>query len=311
MSVWTSLPHLPTFSVSHVGDRIVERHPRTRASRSASMTTSEWTLIGVFLATIALMFGTRLRPDVVAILAALSLGLLGVIPDGAVFQGLSSTVVMTLIGLFILAEGLEDTGVIRWAAQRLAMLGGGGSERRLLLTLMATAAVLSLGMSNVAVGALFIPASSRVARASGVPLSGLLLPVSYASLLGGMATIFTSANIIMSDLLIQQGSMPLGMMDFALTGGLVAVAGVTYMLVAGHRFLPERDRDVEDPNGDFFGLYKLGERFWEFEVTRLAARGQDDRGCRLRRALRRVGARDPPTPPDLSRSRTRHRHPAG
>jgi di/tricarboxylate transporter len=232
------------------------------------MTTSEWTLIGVFLATIALMFGTRLRPDVVAILAALSLGLLGVIPDGAVFQGLSSTVVMTLIGLFILAEGLEDTGVIRWAAQRLAMLGGGGSERRLLLTLMATAAVLSLGMSNVAVGALFIPASSRVARASGVPLSGLLLPVSYASLLGGMATIFTSANIIMSDLLIQQGSMPLGMMDFALTGGLVAVAGVTYMLVAGHRFLPERDRDVEDPNGDFFGLYKLGERFWEFEVTK-------------------------------------------
>ena len=230
------------------------------------MTIPEWILVGVFLATIALMFGTRLRPDVVAILSALSLGLLGVIPDGTVFQGLSSTVVVTLVGLFILAEGLEDTGVIRWAAQRLATLGGGGSERRLLLTLMATAAVLSLGMSNVAVGALFLPASSRVARSSGVPVSGLLLPVSYATLLGGMATIFTSANIIMSDLLIQQGSEPLGMMDFALTGGLVAVAGIAYMLVAGHRLLPERVRDVEDPDGDFFGLYKLGERFCEFEV---------------------------------------------
>jgi di/tricarboxylate transporter len=121
-------------------------------------------------------------------------------------------------------------------------------------------------MNNVAVGALFLPASSRVARSSGVPVSGLLLPVSYATLLGGMATIFTSANIIMSDLLIQQGSQPLRMTDFALTGGLVAVVGILYMLFAGYRLLPGRDRGVEDPNGDFFGLYKLGERFCEFEV---------------------------------------------
>lgn len=229
------------------------------------MTTPEWMLVGVFVGTIGLMFGTRLRSDLVAILAALSLGLLGVIPDGGVFQGLSSTVVMTLLGLFILAEGLEDTGVIRWAAMRLATVGG-ESEGRLLLTLMATAAALSLGMNNVAVGALFLPASIRVARSSGVPVSSLLMPVSYATLLGGMATIFTSANIIMSDLLIQQGSEPLGMMDFALTGGLVAVAGIAFMLFVGRRLLPERAKDAEDPYGDFFGLYKLGERFWEFEV---------------------------------------------
>src|SRR5690606_37775706 len=185
------------------------------------MTTPEWILVGVFAGTIVLMFGTRLRPDVVAILAALALALLGVVPDGHVLDGLSSTVVLTLMGLFILAEGLEDTGVIRWAAQRLSTIGG-ATEDRLLLTLMATAAGLSLGMNNVAVGALFLPASIRVARSSGVPVSGLLLPVSYATLLGGMATIFTSANIIMSDLLIQRGARPLGMPDFALTGGLVA-----------------------------------------------------------------------------------------
>ena len=229
------------------------------------MTRPEWLLVGVFAATIALMFGTRLRSDLVAILAALSLGLLGVIPDGSVFQGLSSTVVITLMGLFILAEGLEDTGIIRWAAGRLSNVGG-GSEGRLLLTLMGTAAVLSLGMNNVAVGALFLPASIRVARTSGVPVSRLLLPVSYATLLGGMATIFTSANIIMSDLLVQQGSEPLGMLDFALTGGVVAAAGIAYMLLLGRRFMRDRAQDAEDPYGDFFGLYKLGERFWEFEI---------------------------------------------
>jgi di/tricarboxylate transporter len=231
------------------------------------MTAPEWTLVAVFAGTVALTFGTRLRPDVVAILAALSLGLLGVIPDGNVFQGLGSTVVLTLIGLFILAEGLDNTGVIRWAAQRLATIGGGGSERRLLLTLMGASALLSLGMNNVAVGALVLPASIRIARSSGTPVSALLMPVAYATLLGGMATIFTSANIIMSDLLIQQGSRPLGMMDFALTGGLVAVAGLAYMLVVGRRLLPERGPEVEDRFGDFFGLYKLGERFWELEVA--------------------------------------------
>jgi di/tricarboxylate transporter len=229
------------------------------------MTTPEGILVGVFAGTVALMFGTRLRPDLVAILAALTLGLLGVIPPGGVLVGLGSTVVLTLIGLFILAEGLEDTGIIRWAAHRLSLAGGAKGER-LPLTLMSTAAVMSLGMNNVAVGALFLPASIRIARSAAVPVSGLLMPISFATLLGGMATILTSANIIMSDLLLQHGSRPLGMMDFALTGGLVAVMGIVYMLAVGRRLLPAGEVEAQDPFGDFFGLYKLGERFWEFEV---------------------------------------------
>lgn len=251
------------------------------------MTPHEWILIGVFVATIALMFGTRLRSDLVAILAALSLDLLGVIPQGGVFEGLSSTVVLTLIGLFILAEGLEDTGLIRWAAGQLSSLGG-GSENRLLLTLMGTAALLSLGMNNVAVGALFLPATIRIARSARVPVSGLLLPISYATLLGGMATIFTSANIIMSDLLLQQGSEPLGMLDFASTGGIVAVAGIAFMLLLGRKLLPVRQDVAEDPYGDFFGLYKLGERFWEFEIrpgSKLDGRTVEEIGFRERFGL--------------------------
>jgi di/tricarboxylate transporter len=230
------------------------------------MTTPEWVLVGVCAGTIALMFGTRLRPDLVAVLAALSLGLFGVIPDDAILQGLGSTVVITLIGLFILAEGLDNTGVIRRAALRLSALGG-TSENRLLLTLMSTAALLSLGMNNVAVGALFLPSSLRIARSSNVRVSRLLMPVSYATLLGGMATIFTSANIIMSDLLTRQGAEPLRMLDFALTGGLVAVAGIAWMLTFGRRLLPAATRGAETDEGDYFGLYELGERFWEFEVV--------------------------------------------
>lgn len=230
------------------------------------MTHQQWILIGVSVATIGLMFGTRLRSDFVAILAALSLDLLGIIPNGDVFAGLGSTVVLTLMGLFIMAEGLEDTGVIRWAAGRLSSVGG-ASETRLLVTLMGTAALLSLAMNNVAVGALFLPASIRIARTARVPVSNLLMPVSYATLLGGMATVFTSANIIMSDLLVQHGAEPLHMLDFVRTGGLIAVLGIVYMLFVGRGLLPRRGSADEDPDADFFGLYQLGERFWEFRVA--------------------------------------------
>jgi di/tricarboxylate transporter len=231
------------------------------------MTAQEWILVGVFGATIVLMFFTRLRPDLIAMVAALSLALLRVIPADEVLSGLGSSVVLTLIGLFILARGLEQTGLIRAAARRLSRVGG-GDEGKVLLTLMATSALLSLFMNNVAVGALLLPASVRVARSTGVPVARLLLPVSYATLLGGMATYFTTANIIMSDLLVHRGVRPLGMVDFALTGGLVAVAGITYMLTLGRRLLPGKDAVTETPQRDLFGLYRMWERTWEFTVPR-------------------------------------------
>jgi len=251
------------------------------------MTHDEWILVGVCVATVGLMFGSRLRSDLIAILAALSLDLLGVIPDGGVFEGLGSTVVLTLIGLFILAEGLEDTGVVRWAAGRLSALGGGG-ETRLLAALMAPAAGLSLVMNNVAVAALLLPASIRVARAARVPLSNLLLPVSYATLLGGMATIFTTGNIIMSDLLVEHGDRALRMVDFAGTGGLVAVLGIGYLLLVGRRLLPRRPPTPADARWDFFGLYELGERFWELHVqpgSSLVGRTVEEIGFRNRLGL--------------------------
>lgn len=230
------------------------------------MTPDQWILICVFAGTLVLMFGTRLRSDLIALLAALSLGLTGVIPAGEVLTGLSSSVVTTLIGLFILARALEETGLLRWAAARITDVGG-DSEIRVRLTLMLTAAGLSLGMNNLAVGALLLPASVRVARRARVPISSLLLPVSYSTLLGGMATYFTTANIIMSDLLLQQGSRPLGMKDFVVTGGLVAVAGMAFMATFGRRLLPPGDVSDDDPRGDYFGLYKLGERFWSLLVA--------------------------------------------
>lgn len=235
------------------------------------LSAQEWTLLAICVLAIAAIFGSRLRPDLVAILVSLSLGITGVLPEGEIFAGLSSSVVVTLIGLFIITRALEDTGVVREVATRLGRIAG-GTERRLVLSLMSSSAALSLVMNNVAAGALLLPAAVRVGRTSRVPLSKLLLPVSFGTLLGGMATYFTTANIILSDLLLKQGLDGLGFRDFLLTGGLIAIFGIGYMVEAGRRLLPTVE--AQDDNllgGNLFGTYKLGERSWELTVTRGSA----------------------------------------
>lgn len=244
------------------------------------MTLHEWIVAGVFAGAVGLIMGTRLRPDLIAIMASLSLGLTGVISEGEVFSGLSSSVVVTLISLFIIARAMENTGVIRWLAVRLSRMGGHG-EAQLTLMLMSVAALLSLGMNNVAVGALLLPAALRVARVSKVPVARLLMPISFATLLGGMATYFTTANIIMSDLLLQRGLRGLRLPDFVITGGIVAIVGTLYMLFIGRRLLPRGDVERDRHADDFFDLYRLGEHFWELSVSRtsrLAGRTIEESG---------------------------------
>ncbi len=228
----------------------------------------EWILLAVCVFAIAAIFGSRMRPDLVAILVSLCLGITGVLPEGEIFAGLSSSVVITLISLFIITRALEDTGVIREVATRLGRIAG-GTERRLVASLMSSAGLLSLVMNNVAAGALMLPAAVRVGRTSRVPLSKLLLPVSFGTLVGGMATYFTTANIILSDLLLKQGLPGLRLVDFLLTGGLVAVVCTGYMIEVGRRLLPRIEVAEDDIlGGNLFGTYKLGERSWELSVSK-------------------------------------------
>jgi di/tricarboxylate transporter len=232
------------------------------------LTAQEWILLAICVLAIAAIFGSRLRPDLVAIMVSLSLGITGVLPEGEIFAGLSSSVVVTLISIFIITRALEDTGVIREIATRLGRLAG-GTERRLVIMLTSSAATLSLVMNNVAAGARLLPAAVRLGRTSRVPLSKLLLPVSFGTLLGGMATYFTTANIILSDLLLKQGLSGLGFRDFLFTGGLIAVIGIGYMVEVGRHMLPAIEtRDDSLLGGNLFGTYKLGERSWELTVAK-------------------------------------------
>ena len=137
------------------------------------LTASELTLLLIAGGTLVLIISNRVRPDIVALMALLALGLSGVLPAEQALAGFSRPAVLTIVGLFVITAALERTGVVLWLADRLATMSG-TDERRMLLVFMSAGALLSLVMNNIAAGAMLLPAAVSVARRTHVAPSKLL-----------------------------------------------------------------------------------------------------------------------------------------
>ena len=230
------------------------------------LTATELTVIGIIVILLALIAFTRLRIDLIALLVLLMVALAQLVPASAALSGFSSSVVITIIGLLVITRGLEQTGVMQWAARQLQTYGR-GSEAKLIALVMLTGAAVSLLMNNVAAGAVLLPAVLQVSRDSDVAASRLMIPLAFGVTLGGMATYFTTANILMSELLIAQGIAGLGMLDFMPVGGVIVAAGLLYMLLAGRRLLPERALLTQSMHQtDLHDTYELADRMWLVRV---------------------------------------------
>ncbi len=230
----------------------------------------ELILIGIIVVTLLLIMFDLLRADLVAILVLAVLPLTGIITMQEAFSGFSRSVVITIIGLFIITQALEDTGVVQWIAERMKVIGA-GSEVRLILLFMSVGAALSLVMNNIAAGAVLLPATVQVGRESNVPPSKLLIPLSFGTLVGGMATYFTTANIILSSILRDQGQAALGMMSFLPTGGLIVLAGLVFMSFVGRWLLPTHESVGQSASPYLLSrnlqeMYQLDEQLWEMQI---------------------------------------------
>ncbi len=234
------------------------------------LTPHEIIVIAITLAALALILFSRLRTDVIALMVLLSLGITGVVSPEEAISGFSRPAVITIISLFIITRGLEDTGVVQWVANRLREIGQ-GSETRLVVMFMAAGALLSMIMNNIAAGAVLLPAAVQVARDSNVRPSRLLIPLSFGTLVGGMSTYFTTANILLSDLLVDLDLPGLGMLDFLPVGGIIVIISLVYMALVGRRLLPMRESIGQKVSSsalsrNLYETYQLEERLWEFRV---------------------------------------------
>ena len=247
------------------------------------MTLPQLYVILVLIIPLILVFMSKLREDVAALLMAVLLGIaqflgMGVLgppntPGAAenALTGFGTPEVITLLALFILTACLDKYGVTRWIAGKLLALGG-RSERRLIGLFAFTAAFLSLFMNTLAAGALLLPSALDASRRSGVKPSKLLIPIAYGTMLGGAATYLTTANIIVSGLLplASPPQQPLNILDFTPTGGLVAVTGLVFLTLFGKQLLPSREPatvQIAHSTDELGEIYQLRERLWEAEVT--------------------------------------------
>ena len=204
------------------------------------MPSSALLVFGILAVTILLFVSERLRLDVVALLALLALTLTGILTAEEALAGFADPIVLMIAGLFVVGDGLFQTGVAR-AMGRLPAKLAGDSEVRLLVVIMILVALLSGVMSSTGTVAVMLPVVMGLAWARDLSPSKLLIPLSVASLLGGMLTLIgTAPNIVVSQHLESLGREGFGMFAFTPVGLAMVVAGVTFMALVGRRFLPDR-----------------------------------------------------------------------
>jgi len=218
---------------------------------------------------ITLFISERLSIDLVALLILVALGLTRVLTPQEVFSGLSDPAVITILAIFILAHALQVTGITDRVGSFLSRSRGG--ELWLTFKLMCVSAFMSLFMNNIAVASILMPAMSTVAKRSKVTLPRLLMPLAFGTLLGGMATLFATTNIVANSVLRDYGYATFSIFDFARVGLPLAIAGILYMTFVGRRMLPtdpskERAEVLKQAGGDLVLMYQLGERLFRARI---------------------------------------------
>lgn len=149
---------------------------------------------------------------------------------------------VTIGAMLVLSAALVKCGAIKSLAGLLERVAARLGYRRFLLALILGVAASSAFINNTPVVMVFLPVVLSLARTVGVPASKLLIPLSYASILGGTCTLVgTSTNILASSVLEQAGRPPIGMFELAPLGLPLLAVGAAYLTIFGHRLLPERE----------------------------------------------------------------------
>ena len=236
------------------------------------MTTEMWIALAILGGAILFFITEWLRVDVVAIGVMVALTLTGLLTASEAISGFSNPAVLTIASLFIIGGAVLQTGLAGAIGRRILQIAG-TQEGRLTVVIMATVALLSGFMSDTGTVAVLLPAIVSLALGAKVSTSRLLIPMSYGALLGGATTLIgTPPNIIVSDLLREQGLRPFAFFDYTPIGLIMLAAGVGFMLLIGRRILPDYQpkqdlQRVETPE-ELLDLYRLPDNLFRLRVRR-------------------------------------------
>jgi len=202
-------------------------------------------LVLIILSAAIVLFATEwLRMDLVALLVMLALAATGLVTPEQAFSGFSNPAVITVAAMFVLSTGISHTGAMGRIGERMVAFAD-NSEARLILISMLVAAAFSAFINNIGATAVLMPVLVTVAQRMRISPSRLLMPLAFASLLGGVCTLIgTPPNILMNTLLKEYTGESFNMFSYTPIGLVVVAAGIGYMLLAGRHLIPIRKSGV-------------------------------------------------------------------
>ncbi len=200
-------------------------------------------VIALLVLAVVLFATEKIAVDVTALLLLVVLVSTGILTPREAFDGFSSDIIVILGSLFVISGALQDAGLLDTLAARLLKFAA-RKPRRFLLTLMSATAGVSAFMNNTTVTAMLLAPVLSVARSTKTAASKLLIPLAYASILGGTCTLIgTSTNVAVSGYMEKAGLQPLGLFEITPVGLVILATGVFYMMTIGSRLLPENSDD--------------------------------------------------------------------
>ncbi|MDJ0951423.1 MAG: SLC13 family permease [Alphaproteobacteria bacterium] len=217
-----------------------------------------WATFALIIAALALYTLERLPMELTSLLAIASLLLLfhffpifgpsgeNLLTPLRILEGFANPALITVLALLVVGQGLLRTGVLDRAARLVFKVSGGGAWRSVTLSL-AIVLVVSAFLNNIPVVVIFIPIMQALADRLGRSSSSLMIPLSYAAILGGMTTLIgSSTNLLVASSLIELGLPEFSFFEFTVPGLVLAASGLAYVILIAPRIIPDRSSPARE-----------------------------------------------------------------
>ncbi|MFC0264692.1 SLC13 family permease [Fontibacter flavus] len=217
-------------------------------------------VFGTLILALILFVWGKFRHDLVAVFCLLILTICKIIPFEEAFLGFAHPAVITVAVILVVSKALQDSGLIEILGQKVIQLGNNLTLQISLLSIIVC--VASAFMNNVGALAIMMPVAIHIAQKSGHSPSSILMPISFASLLGGMTTLIgTPPNIIIASFRANEVGESFSMFDFAPVGLSLSVLGLLFIIFIGWRILPKRVSSEEGAN-----MFNIEDYITEIEI---------------------------------------------
>lgn len=223
------------------------------------MTLPQWMTLVIVIGAVALFASEKVRIDLVALIVLVLLVVLQLVSPAEALAGFSNEATITVAAMFALSLGIERSGALEPLGRVLSRI-----RKPWLLTLALMLAIAPMGafVKNIALVATFLPLALRVCANTGTSPARVLLPMAYAAQMGGVCTLIgTSSNLLADSLAQQHGLAGFGVFQVTRLGALLAVVGITYLMLVGRWLLPKEISPVAAAETD------IGKYVTELKVT--------------------------------------------